>query len=451
MKAPLKVLWSEGQIIQVQHLQRQDAYHEARVAQLAQVVHPYLWGVRKVQWNVDALANNMLAAEVLSLVFQDGEMVDAPGTDALPPSVDLRGLPAETESFVFYASLPVLQQHGGNVLREGARLNGERYVPVQAEAADLFSQALEVDLAYLSASVRLAAEVEARQSHLSFPVVKIRRAEAGGFELDPAFIPPSLSVQASPALAFLLRSLMKKLATKLEALDLRLSEAGGKLVEVRSGDLTAFLLMQTMSSAYAALAHIERNRGLHPERLFRELLALAGGLMAFSKAHGPDELPGYEHQALGTAFGALDGLLRTLVDTVISARYFMIPLVRDQDSASYLHGRLEAGKVDEQTQLYLAVNAEMPAIELVAAIPLRLKIGAPDDVEKSVLSALPGVRLVHLPQAPAAVPVRPQTFYFLLEKRGALYENMLKAQAISIYAPAGIAGLSMELIGVAGQ
>jgi len=37
----------------------------------------------------------------------------------------------------------------------------------------------------------------------------------------------------------------------------------------------------------------------------------------------------------------------------------------------------------------------------------------------------------------------------MLENKGALYDNMLKAQAISIYVPNGIRDLQLDLIAVA--
>ena len=73
---------------------------------------------------------------------------------------------------------------------------------------------------------------------------------------------------------------------------------------------------------------------------------------------------------------------------------------------------------------------------------------APDDVEKFVLSALPGVRLQYSPQPPAAIPVRPETCYFSLESKGPMFERMLKAQSISIYAPEGLRELKLELLAV---
>jgi type VI secretion system protein ImpJ len=90
----------------------------------------------------------------------------------------------------------------------------------------------------------------------------------------------------------------------------------------------------------------------------------------------------------------------------------------------------------------------MSPAELVDVVPQRFKVGAPDDVEKLVLSAMPGVRLVHAPQVPAAVPVRPGSYYFTLEPRGMLYERMMQAQALTLYAPSGIQDLRLELVAV---
>ena len=115
---------------------------------------------------------------------------------------------------------------------------------------------------------------------------------------------------------------------------------------------------------------------------------------------------------------------------------------------SYYIGMLDSGKIDDKTTFYLAVSAAMPAAELVEVVPLRFKLGAPDDVEKFVLSAMPGVRLQHAPQVPAAVPVRPDTCYFTIEAKGQMYERMLQAQSISIYVPSGMSELSLELIAV---
>ena len=59
-----------------------------------------------------------------------------------------------------------------------------------------------------------------------------------------------------------------------------------------------------------------------------------------------------------------------------------------------------------------------------------------------------GVRLSHAQQVPGAIPVRPGATYFALDAHGPLYERMLKAQSVMIYAPESYRDLAIELIAV---
>ena len=140
--------------------------------------------------------------------------------------------------------------------------------------------------------------------------------------------------------------------------------------------------------------------------------------------------------------------MRDLVDTVISSKYFMIALVQDPQRPALYRAVLDPAKITRDTQLCLAVSADMPGIELVAALPARLKAASPEDLEKILGAALSGVPLTHMPQVPAAVPVRPNTYYFSLSTRNSLYERALKAEALALYALDQIPGLKVELLAI---
>ena len=294
-----KVLWGEGLFLRPRHFQRQDQYHEMRLHHPASALHPYLWGVAHMEWDLAALKTGTLRLQALSAIFRDGEVFDAmgdgaPGGDALPPPVDLEALPPSLQEVAYCAALPVLNREGANYTAQPATGAGA------------------------------------------------------------ASTPPN-------------------------------------------------------------------TRDVH-------------------------SLRAYDHAQPGACFDAIDGIIRELLDTVISSKYFSIALLVDKPS--YYLGKLDSDKTDQHTTLYLAIRAAMPAIELVDMVPLRVKVGAPDDVEKCVLSAMPGVKLSHAPQVPAAIPVRPDTCYFAIENRGVLYDLMRKAQSISVYVPAGIRDLQLELIAV---
>src|SRR5699024_5089489 len=84
-----KVFWGEGLFLRPQHFQRQDAYHEARLQDLAGNLHPHPWGMRRMRFDTQALATGTLRALEASAVFPDGESYDAPSHDALPDAVAL--------------------------------------------------------------------------------------------------------------------------------------------------------------------------------------------------------------------------------------------------------------------------------------------------------------------------------------------------------------------------
>lgn len=166
--------------------------------------------------------------------------------------------------------------------------------------------------------------------------------------------------------------------------------------------------------------------------------------MTFSKAYTLSDMPVYQHSAPQAGFEQLFRIVRELLDTVISERYFAITL--NEVKPSFHLGRIDSQRIDAKTSFYLAVSSSIPATELVQSVPVRFKVGAPDDVDKCVLSALAGVKLVHAAQVPAAVPVRPGRHYFALDARGPLYERMLKSESIMIYVPTGVGDPQLELI-----
>jgi type VI secretion system protein ImpJ len=378
----------------------------------------------------------------MSVIFPDGEIYEAPGSDLLPDPIDLSQLPADVHTFTFHAALSVVKPHGGNADPGG------RFVRFETETLDLFSEALAMEVPYLKKQAKLVSHLGPRDPHTSLPVVQVRRAPQGGFEIDPTFIPPSVMIGAVPSIGRMLDGLISALTAKIESLQRMHRKNNADVYEVSTGDISSWWMLNIVSTATALLMHSARSPGHHPEVLYEKLLTAAGGLMTFSGRYKTADLPAYRHDALGEVFAKLDDLLRDLVDTVIAAKYFLIPLVADKSRRALYRGILDPAKVTQQTQLCLAVTADMPALELVAAVPVRLKLGAPDDLEKIVGSALPGVPLTHMAQVPPAVPVRPNTYYFSLATKGTLYENALKAGALALYAPDGIPGLKAELIAI---
>jgi type VI secretion system protein ImpJ len=446
-----KILWGEGLFLRPQHFQQQDAYHEWRLSQMTRLLHPYAWGVRHIKIDPDALQTGLLRVLELQAVLPDGELFNAPSEDELPPPVSLASLAdghaqSLTET-VFHLAMAPLRPNGTNMAATRDEADtGARYYRSPMQAADVYTDAVAAEVVVLRKSARLLADAHPRAHLISMPLLRLKKTSTGGFEIDGRFMPPCLNIQASPALFLHLRRLLDVLQAKVDALYGMHREPSKNIIEFRSGDVASFWLLHTASAAFAGLSHLARHPALHPERLFERLLELAGSLMTFSKSFTLADLPTYDHINPGPAFTRLDQIVRELLETVISTRYFAINL--NETQPSFHQGRLDSEQITATTQLYLGVSAAMQPAELVDVVPGRFKVGAPDDVDKLVLSAMPGVKLTHAPQVPAAVPVRPGSYYFTLEPRGSLYERMMQAHALTIYVPSGIQDLRLELIAV---
>jgi type VI secretion system protein ImpJ len=447
MNRSAKVLWGEGLFLRPQHFQRQDLYHESRLAELGRVVHPYLWGVRHIKFDSEALSTGILRISEISAILPDGEYISAPDTDELPEAVNLSAIENFGNGLVFHIALPYLRDFGPNFSAQRESTGQiHRYYQQDTNAPDLYTNAIESDISVLKKSLRLLSDRDNREQSISIPVARVRATSTGGYELDSNFVPPILSVKASTPVFLLVRRLMEILQAKAQALYGHHREPSQNIVEFRSGDIASFWLLHTVNGAYASLQHLFHHPGLHPERLFHQLLGLAGQLLTFSKAYSLSDLPIYNHANPGPEFFKLDQIIRELIETVISSRYFNITL--SEVKPAYYIGRIDSEKVTSNASYYLGVTADMPPADLVETVPQRIKIGAPDDVEKMVSSAMPGVRLMAAPQVPAPIPVRPGCYYFSIEPHGALYDRMIASSAISIYTPSGFKNLKLELFAV---
>ncbi|KRB66311.1 type VI secretion system baseplate subunit TssK [Noviherbaspirillum sp. Root189] len=447
MSRTTKILWGEGLFLRPQHFQRQDLYHEARLTRLGRTAHPYLWGIREIRFDLDALGAAMLRLTVINGMLPDGEFIHAPEDDPLPPPVDLSVVEDIGDGMTFYLALPYLRDHGTNFTPQ-QEAGGQilRYSQHDEPAPDLYTHAIETGLTVLKKSLRLLSERDNREQYVTLPIARVRMNSSGGYELDASFLPPAATIRSSASLYQMLRNLLDILQAKAQALYGYHREPSQNVVEFRSGDIASFWLLHTVNSASATLQHFLQHAELHPERLFQEMLRIAGQLLTFSKAHSLAGLPMYHHADPAPGFHRLEEIIRELLETVISSRYFVVPL--SEVKPAFFLGRVDSDKVTSTASYFLSVSADMPPAELVEAVPQRVKIGAPDDVDKMVSSAMPGVRLMSAPQVPAPIPVRPGCYYFSIEPRGPLYDRMIASSAIMLYVPAVFNNLKLELFAV---
>jgi type VI secretion system protein ImpJ len=440
-----RILWGEGTFLRPQHFQQQDRFLETRLARALALGRSHSWGLDAVRLDAAALAGGMLCCEELQLVFQDGTTYDAPREEPLPRARALNDLPGLEDGALVWACLPRLDEAGGNAAepgREGGR--PVRFTLERVAVPDLFTEALEAELTVLRADVRLRVGAEDRDGHCAVPIARLRRAGAESWSADPDFVPPVLSLQGAPPLLAALKTLQIMLQAKRRALAGARRERSRAAADYGAGEVASFWLLHSVNRFLPLLAHLLEHPRVHPEAAYRHLAQLAGELATFSTARGPEDVPAYRHGDLTGTFRTLAALIRELLDTVLPTRCAVVPL--REERPSFHSARLEDDRIAAGCELYLSVGGDGPAAEILEAVPRQLKVGCPDDVDRLLPSALPGIRLAHVARPPGGVPARLGHPCFALEPTGPVYDRMLGARSICVYTPRALPPMTFELI-----
>jgi type VI secretion system protein ImpJ len=446
MQSAKRILWGEGMFLRPQHFQQQTLHLEQQLHAQRGAFQRHDWGVLACDLDENALRNQRVSIDRLCLMFRDGTWYQAPQGAALPLSRSLDELPADCTSTTLYACLAHLHPYGGNARSEAPVQRPTRYTLIQQEVSDLYTQALEADLSLMELDIRLLFDTENRDGYDALPIARLVRDAAGHWQERSDYIPPLISVDASRPVQQMLRRLLDIMLLKSQSLTQNHRERAKNVLDYGSSDVGSFWLLHTINRNFARLRHLARCNPLHPEELYLALAELCGELSTFSNRLSLADIPTYQHDELQHTLGNLDLHIRELLETVISSRHVQIPLHCPRPA--FHVGRLESDRLLNDADFYLSVRSEMPAAQLIEQLPLKLKIGAPDDVDRILNSALRGVSLIHTPQTPSALPVRVGNQYFALDPHGDIYARMLQARSICIYIPQTLAHVSLELMAV---
>ncbi|HKY91702.1 MAG TPA: type VI secretion system baseplate subunit TssK, partial [Nevskiaceae bacterium] len=322
MSSTSRVVWSEGMFLQQQHFQQQDRWIEGLLEGRVGETAPYPWGWAHIVMDEAALALGKISLSAGRGVMPDGTPFDFPTQDAGPLPFDV---PADSKNELVYLAVPA-RRHGSTEVDNGDAGNSAftRYTAVDADVADHNTgsdghAALRVaDLKY-----RLLPAREQTDAWVVIGVTRVieRRAD-GAVVLDRQYIPPTLSIAASPVLKSYLQELEGMLHQRGEALGTRLAHPGrGGVAEIAD-----FLFLQTVNRYEPMVAHLRNITPLHPETLYRLCVTMAGDLATFRDNRRAAAYPRYLHPQPEKCFPQLMAELRASLSVVLETTAIPIEL-----------------------------------------------------------------------------------------------------------------------------
>jgi type VI secretion system protein ImpJ len=428
------------------HFQAQGLYHESCISFALSHLFFMSYGVAGLEFDAEALRNGTLSLVHARGVMPDGLAFHFPDADPLPPARQVRDLFSPTQvSHRVLLAVPPYRPGGTNCVasREGepreARYRAETHL-VRDELTGRDEKAVEVG----RKNFRLLLDVEAHDDLVTLPLARVSRDGTGHFVYDRQYIPPCVQIGASAWLMQLLARLIEILEAKSDALARERKAEGRSAADYAAHEVANFWLAHAIHSSLAPLRYHLEVRRTHPESLFVEMSRLAGALCTFSLDADPRTLPSYDHDHLDECFNALDRHIRTHLDVMIPRNCIAIPLTRERE---YLHtASITDRRCFGTTEWILAVRAEIPEPELVAAVPRLVKVCSAKHIIRLVKEAYAGMPLEHLVPPPAAVSPRIGSQYFRIVKSGPCWEAIQKNADLGVYVPGALPAAELELL-----
>ncbi|HEU5458333.1 MAG TPA: type VI secretion system baseplate subunit TssK [Terracidiphilus sp.] len=438
------VVWSKGVLLSPQHLQAQDRFFEDSLRFLSGALSFQNWGFESLQIDAAGLAQGMLSVSEASAIFPDGLMLDMPACDAPPASRSLEEcFPQTSKTCAFYLAVPKDRPGGLNVALQRGGVATRFYSELQM-LRDENSTGVEKPVSLARKNLQILAETENLEGSVLLPFAQVERTEAGGYRLDPNYVPPLLNVKASELLTGILRGEIETLVSRSSQLAGSRRQRNQSLADFSASDIANFWLLYTINSQLPVLRHLLESSQVHPEALFLHLLSLAGSLTTFSSKVEPRDLPRYEHERLGPCFLALDLAIAELLDTVVPSNFvsLSLKLLRDSIYAT----AIDKDSYFDNSRAYLAISADSSEADLIARAPALTKACSATHIEQLIRQALPGLKLTHVPVPPRAIPVKLRYQYFSIDRVGPVWESVVRARNFAVYVPAEIRNPEMELI-----
>jgi type VI secretion system protein ImpJ len=453
-----RVVWSEGMLLQQQHLQQHDRYLHRLIDARCAPRGRYGWGFSTFAIDEAQLAFGKFSLRACEGVMPDGTPFSLPGEGDLPAAIEVPESKRNAEIVLALAlarpGISEVEETIGEAPLDDARpMRSMRSAGSTHSAYTRYRRAVyQVDDANARTADSVAIEVARLNLRLAFAdeigdafavigVARvIERRTDQRVALDGAYMPSCIDYRVASPLSAFVDELIGLLRQRAQMLSARLAGPGVAAVD----ELADFLLLQAVNRYEPLLSHWATTEGLHPETLYGLLLQLAGELAALTRgAVRPLAQVPYRHHALAASFAPVMETIREALSYAAAPNAVAIAL------EARPHG-LQVARVADSTWFatagfVLAARADMPPDALAAALPLQLKVGPLEKIDDLVSLQLPGVGLRALPTAPRQLPFHAQRCYFALDANDALWPQLATSGALALHVAGDFPGLELRL------
>lgn len=439
-----RIYWHQGMFLQPQHFQQAELYSQFQMKPVFEAGLPHFWGVGRLELAKSAIANRTIEVLNAQLMFPDRTYVELPGNAVVKARPFDTAWVEGDKPFTVYLGLKNLSRQEANVTEvenladAGAALTRFASVSNPPETADLYSAGQPAQVRTLLHVVRIffESEIDNLEHYDLIPVARLVR-DGDTIGLAPDFIPPCYALAGSDVLTGMIRDIRDELSGRARQLQEYKSPREMQKAEFDASYMVFLLALRSLNRVSPYLFHLTETRQVHPWLAYGALRQLIGELSSFSErfnmlgesADGAPGLPPYDHAQLGKCFARVRVLISHLLNEItVGPEFLAILEYRD----GYYCGSLPRDFFGQRNRFYLVVRTEADPQQVVNALQNEVRLAAQEEMPQLLAHALPGLELIHMPQAPQGLPRRSYSYYFRIEQMSQQWEAVERDGTIAL-------------------
>ncbi len=450
---PHRPAWVEGMPLLVQNFQQWERWQDG-LTEFSARRDPLHYGLLRMEL-LDDLHRGQLILTSCEAVLDDGTVVDIPRQDEPCSLAADLALPAADRHGSVYLVLP---RSTDRLRPESRRYRREQVAAIPDDFGEAPTEPLEVLRKNLYLQICPGDKIPVGDG----TVLKLAEVAREGkmLRLCPdTYIPPLLSIYASP---FLIRVLEGTLRRVEERIQLLLGAVGGVVRDVtRHYDpqtLIDFWTLQALVPSARVLREMMHHAGaVHPLAAYRELLRLTAALAVLKDGNLRAADHVYDHKSLVSCFVPVcENIQRMLQDMRAEQYQWAQRVAHDGDAALWLF-RFDDLAMLRDGMLFLGLQSDLPASTLERhlrqAMPM---VRETDQAKQKYVIGEPGAPLGLAPYAslPKQGWVESDAVYFRIRSDNALgqdiWDSLRRTGTLSVFVPdiQMLGKLSMMLVAV---
>lgn len=440
------IFWEHGVFLQPQHFQLEYIQHIRRAAAAMALLNPYLWGVRRLEVNENAISNGVFEVVSMELLLPSGEWVSFPGNAWLPPRSFGQAWTNPETPLTVYVGIAEFKDGGGNAVKaaspETTAENFRYAAPLEPDSVpDYYCGGPDMDVSTLRYNMRLCFGDDEGGALWKMPLARLIR-DGERVRVDERMAPPCVDIAAVPVLHRFVHDVSDTLLSRNRHLeDYKIVTNDGSWQGVQSNGAVLISILGLLGRSIPELNRWLHAPCAHPWEVYGCLCRIAGELSVFAPdmsplgetSHGGRIIPAYDHTDLYGCFSAVSRVIIRLVDTLVMGPQYIFDLEQSGApgvfSAVMPRSALSAGSYDYWLLLRSARVKELLSASAVG------KLAPAAEMQDVVTQALPGVRLRRSDQPPMGLPRRGDMLYFRIDSNDPLWRRLEQDGEISYTLP----------------